>query len=110
MLITSIDSRNIIVAIDLIQAKALVEALRTLQVDQLVQAAESMYAKGGFNVTGFDVQAATNSMCAVVGFFTDNLRLGLPANQPTAATQEPSPQPDTEPQANPVPATKVWKM
>lgn len=106
MLITGMDDRNVIVAIDLKQAKELVEALRTLKVSQFVEATEVMY-KAGFNTTGFDVQAAVNSFCSVVGFITDRIIYReVPLPTPKEDAKPPEPVSD-EPK---VPETKVWKM
>ncbi len=101
MLVSGKDERNISVALDLLQMKMIVNALRLLTTRQLVETSIKLQ-RDGFKVTGDDILAATLGFSSVFGQFVDGMitveQLAKEQAQAQVQPQEPTSgdiQPDT---------------
>lgn len=88
------DERNITCAVDILQAKCIVETLRTVykNIDNyvvLIDASE-VVNKSGFETLASDIETACRSFESVVGYWTDKISLIKPVE----------PKVEEKPQAN----------
>ncbi len=70
MIVLDVNSRNITVAVDNIQAKFVVAMLRTITIAQLIESAKAL-GNDGFLVSGVEAEAARLSVLSVLGPYLD---------------------------------------
>lgn len=74
MVVTGIDENNILVAINVLQAKLLVEAVRRLPIEVCIEASNKVNEQG-FEFLGIDVMAAALAFSSVMKLYTDTIRV-----------------------------------
>lgn len=98
MNVLNVDPRNMVLMMDNLQAKLLVEILRRTPLEIAIQASEEVQKDGFGMVFADDAMAAISSYCSIVGYRTDMMVGVLPAQEQSIPVVQESG--DTKPTVN----------
>lgn len=95
MIITGVDERNLFVAVDVLQAKILVEVLRDMQKSHnwshYIGGSNSIMDAGFQGIMADQVRDVLGSFAGVLGFWTDRVEKRKDVPPPPAAPDDKSP-------------------
>ena len=92
VIVTSVDKNNVVLAIDIVQAKYLVSILREATEEQLTLSSKEVFDSGFDDGSPANALAATRSFANVLGFYTDKVEaVGVPKTEKEAELNDACP-------------------